>query len=246
MPDLTPSSLLRRDGVALWRQIEQTLEREIAGGVFAEGAQLPTEAQLSARFGVNRHTVRRAMEELSRRGLIRIEQGRGSFVAEDVIDYTIGPRTRFSEVIRKQNREPAGLVLRVAEMAADQNMAEELGIRRGAKIVMVERLVSADGRPVAIGTHYFPAARFGAMPRLMQDGHGITTALAAMGVQDYARKVSRVTARMPTPEEADLLRQPRSRPILVVESVNVDLQGVAVEWGVTRYATARVQIVFEP
>lgn len=246
MPDLTPTSLLRRDGVALWRQIEQALEREIAGGVHAEGAQLPTEAQLSARFGVNRHTVRRAMEELSRRGLIRIEQGRGSFVAEDLIDYTIGPRTRFSEVIRKQNREPAGLVLRVGEVAADQRMAEELGIRRGAKLIMVERLASADGRPICIGTHYFPASRFAALPRLMQEGHGITAALAAIGVTDYLRKMTRVTARMPTPEEADLLAQPRSRPILVGESINVDTAGVPVEWGMTRYATARVQIVFEP
>ena len=80
----------------------------------APAARLPTEAQLSARFGVNRHTVRRALEELSRNGLVRIEQGRGSFVAEDVLDYTVGPRTRFSEWIRRHNKEPSGRVLAAA------------------------------------------------------------------------------------------------------------------------------------
>ncbi len=246
MLDVTTPALLRRDGISLWRQIEQAMERDITAGVITPGAQLPTEAQLAARFGVNRHTVRRAMEELSRRGLVRVEQGRGSFVTEDVIDYTIGPRTRFSEVIRRQNREPAGIVLRVEEAAADRAAADALGVRRGSKLVMVERLSSADGRPVCVGAHHFPAARFGEMARLIQQGNGISQALAAMGVTDYARKVTRVTARMPTPEEAELLRQPRSRPVLVSESINVDAAGTPVEWGVTRYATARVQIVFEP
>lgn len=246
MLDVTTPALLRRDGISLWRQIEQAMERDITAGVITPGAQLPTEAQLAARFGVNRHTVRRAMEELSRRGLVRVEQGRGSFVTEDVIDYTIGPRTRFSEVIRRQNREPAGIVLRVEEAAADRAAADALGVRRGSKLVMVERLSSADGRPVCVGAHHVPAARFAEMPRLIQQGNGISQALAAMGVTDYARKVTRVTARMPTPEEAELLRQPRSRPVLVSESINVDAAGTPVEWGVTRYATARVQIVFEP
>src|SRR6185437_10116122 len=85
---------LRGGGIALWRRIAGTLEKEIASGILAAGMQLPTEVGLAGRFGVNRHTVRRALEELSRNGLIRIEQGRGSFVAEDVLDYTVGPRTR--------------------------------------------------------------------------------------------------------------------------------------------------------
>ena len=57
------------------------------------------------------------MEELEGRGLVRIEQGRGSFVAEDVLDYPLGPRTRFSETIRRQNREPQGRILRIEEIA---------------------------------------------------------------------------------------------------------------------------------
>ena len=56
-------SVLRRDGVTLWRQIAGQIESEIASGACKQGARLPTEAELSARFGVNRHTVRRALEE---------------------------------------------------------------------------------------------------------------------------------------------------------------------------------------
>jgi GntR family phosphonate transport system transcriptional regulator len=71
-PPRAPGVLARREGVALWRQIQQAIEREIAAGAHKPGARLPTEAELAARFAVNRHTVRRAMEELEGRGLIRI------------------------------------------------------------------------------------------------------------------------------------------------------------------------------
>src|SRR6202042_3283321 len=103
----------RQDGVALWRQIATRLQHDIGAGTYPPGGRLPTEADLSARFNVNRHTVRRALEELSRGGLIRVEQGRGSFVTEDVLDYTVGPRTRFTEWIHRHNKEPSGRVLQL-------------------------------------------------------------------------------------------------------------------------------------
>lgn len=240
------SLILRRDGVALWRQIEAAIEREIASGTLDAGARLPTEQQLSSRFGVNRHTVRRAMEELSRRGMVRVEQGRGSFVAEDVIDYTVGPRTRFSEVIRRQNREPAATILAVRELAADDHMAEALAIRPGRPLLAVDRLSLADGKPMIYGSHHFPLSRFPTMAEAVREHPTLTAALAACGVSDYLRKVTRVTARLPTAEEADLLRMPRSRPILLAEAINVDGEGRPIEFGLGRYATPRVQIVFEP
>ena len=236
----------REPGVALWRHITRTLEREMAEGGLLPGAKLPTEAQLSARFGVNRHTVRRALEELSRAGLVRIEQGRGSFVAEDMLDYTIGPRVRFSEWIRRHNKEPSGRKLDLREVPADAQVAAGLGLRPGARVVRLERLGMADGRPVSMATHYFPAARFPGLLAALAETDTITEALARAGVSDYRRQVTRVTARLPSPTEADLLRMPRSRPVLVTENVNVDRAGAVIEFGLSRYPTPRVQIVFEP
>lgn len=239
------AGLARGEGVSLWRQIQQAMEAEIASGAHKPGARLPTEAELSARFGVNRHTVRRAMEELEARGLVRIEQGRGSFVAEDVLDYRLGPRTRFSENIRRQNRAPEGKLLRVEEVPADAPIAEALGLRRGRPVILVERLALADGRPVVIGTHHFPAARFPRLANLLAANPSITAALSACGVPDYARRVTRITARLPTPEEAELLQQSRTRPILVTEALNVDPAGAVVDVTFARYAAGRVQLVVE-
>lgn len=236
-------TLDRGSGLALWRQIANVIAAAIAAGQHAPGERLPTESELSARFAVNRHTLRRAMEHLESQGLVRVEQGRGSFVAEDVLDYPLGPRTRFSEIIQRQGREPQGRLLRLAEIAAEPRIAELLELRKGARVVLAERLAMADGRPVALGAHHFPAARFGRIAALLRQDPSITRALAACGVADYRRLVTRITARMPMPEEAEALQQSRARPVLVSESVNVDAEGRPVDATLTRYAAGRAQLV---
>jgi GntR family phosphonate transport system transcriptional regulator len=236
----------RQDGVALWRQIVGKLQTDIASGGLKPGSRLPTEAELSARFGVNRHTVRRALEELSRDGLVRVEQGRGSFVAEDIIDYNVEARTRFSEWIRKHNKEPSGLVRQLREIPADQRIAAGLGVRGGSRVVVLERLGFADDRPVGLTRHYFPAVRLKGILQALQASPRITEALRAVGVDDYLRQQTRVTARLPTQTEAELLRMARNRPVLITENVNVDRAGTIVEFATGCYPTPRVQIVFEP
>lgn len=239
-------AVLRREGVTLWRQIASALQHDIGAGVYQPGAQLPTEAELSQHFGVNRHTVRRALEELTRGGLVRVEQGRGSFVAEDVLEYAVEARTRFSEWIRRHNKEPSGRVLQLTEITADATIAGWLAIRPGGRVVLLERLGFADERPVSLTSHYFPVARLHGLLEALRVNARITDALKSIGVDDYLRQMTRVTARLPSAEEADLLRMPRNRPLLTTDNVNVDRAGIVVEYAIGRYPTPRVQIVFEP
>jgi GntR family transcriptional regulator, phosphonate transport system regulatory protein len=246
MDNLTTHPVHRQDGIALWRQIVGKLQGDIASGGLKPGTQLPTEAALSVQFGVNRHTVRRALEELSRDGLVRVEQGRGSFVAEDVLDYNVEPRTRFAEWIRKHNKEPSGIIRQLREIPADARVAAGLGVRGGSRVVMLERLGFADDRPVSLALHFFPALRLKGMLKALQTTPRITEALRAVGVDDYLRQQTRVTARLPTQTEAELLRMARNRPVLVTENVNVDHAGAIVEFATGCYPTPRVQIVFEP
>ena len=237
--------LQRGRGVALWRQIEQSLAEEIAAGAFSGGERLPTEQALSKRFGVNRHTLRRAMAALSERGLVRVEQGRGTFVQEHVIDYLIGKRTRFSEIISRQQRKPAGRLLRSYETRAGDEVARALRVRKQTPCIYLESLGEVDGQPLSFSGSYFPAKRFPALVRIYSETGSVTKALEHHGVGGYVRKVTRVTARMPDAEEAGHLRQATSRPVLLVESVNVDGEGRPVQFTRSRFAGDRTQLVFE-
>jgi len=153
---------------------------------------------------------------------------------------------RFTEWIHRHNKEPSGRVLQRREIAADTTIATALGIRAGARVVLLERLGLADDTPVSLTRHYFPAGRLRGILNALEVTPRITEALKAAGVEDYVRQVTKVTARAPTAAEADLLRMARNRPVLVTESVNADRQGTVVEFSIGCYPTPRVQIVFEP
>src|SRR3546814_15802099 len=77
-------TLQRRAGVALWRQIAETLEKDIREQVYEPGQRLPPEAELAERFSVNRHTVHRGIAFPAQEGVLRVEQGRGTLVLERI------------------------------------------------------------------------------------------------------------------------------------------------------------------
>jgi GntR family phosphonate transport system transcriptional regulator len=232
-------------GLPRWRQIEETLVREIANGTYSNESRFPTEQMLSTRFGVNRHTVRRALGGLARRGLLRVEQGRGSFLVEDAIEYAVGPRTRFSENLLRLGKRPAHALLDARELPADREVARWLKLRQGSPVYAVETLGEADGRPISLGLHYFPAQRVPDLLAYLQEKPSISRALARAGVENYRRARTRITARPPTELESQRLRMPASRPLLVTESLNVDAANLPIEYGIARFAADRVQLVVE-
>lgn len=235
----------RGRGVALWRQIEQQLAEDIANGVYQDGTRLPTEPELAERFGVNRHTLRRAVASLAEQGLLRVEQGRGTFVQENVIDYLIGRRTRFSEIISNQARHPSGRLLRAHEVVAEPQIMRELKMKKNELCIFLETLNEVDGRPASISSNYFPAERFPELIPVFAETRSVTRALEHHDVGDYQRRTTRVIARMPEAADARYLQQPRNRPILVTEAINVDRDGKPIQFSITRFASDRVQIVFE-
>jgi GntR family phosphonate transport system transcriptional regulator len=243
---MTDQGLARGKGTALWRQIAEQLEKSIVAGHHQPGARLPTEKQMAEQFGVNRHTLRRAVAALAEAGLVRIEQGRGTFVQESVLDYRVKKRTRFSENVQNAKQEPSGRVLGVREEPAEDAVARALELRKGSAVWVVERVGEANGRPISVASHYFPKARFPALPGILAEAGSITATLERLAVGDYTRKITRVTARAPRAADARLLQQAPNKPILMTEGINVDADGRPVEYSVGRWASDRVQIVFEP
>lgn len=233
-------------GESLWRQIARRLAADIAGGLYEPGSRLPAEAALARRFAVNRHTLRRAMAHLAAEGHVRIEQGRGTFVQEEAIDYPIGSRTRFSQAMTEMHRMPGHKILRAEEGPADKTVARNLSLRVGAPVIVLEALSEVDGRPVAIALHHLPAKRFRGIDAAYRDCGSLTESLKRMGVSDYRRLSTRVTAQMPTRQAAAHLKQPATRPILQTENIDIDADGRAIEYGITRFASDRMQLVFEP
>lgn len=240
---LTSTTLNRTDPI--WRQIAGDIQKDIDDGVYRPGDKLPTESTLSARFAVNRHTVRRAMAFLQEIGKVRIEQGRGTYVQTDLVQYPISERTRFTQNLSSGNRLPSKTLLRAEQVHADATVARNLNLRKGAPVILIEAVSEADGRPISVATHYFPAKRFEGIIDAFKSTLSITLALKQCGIDDYKRFSTRITASMPSRQLALHLQQPPTRPILQSESVNVDLDGRAIEYGISCFASDRTQFVIE-
>lgn len=236
----------RGSGISLWRQIHEHLKADIVSGNVKPGDMLPTEHALAERFDVNRHTVRRAIQALAESGLVVTRQGAGTFVPEAVVDYTVKKRTRFSELVSAQSRVPQVQVIDTFSQTANAEQIRALGLKRGARVICIRTLGVADDTPLSLAKHYFAAGRFGALAQAVEETGSISKGLASLGVEDFTRKTTRVTARMPSREEADLLHQPTQRPVLLAESTNVTSDGAPLEYGYTLFAGDRVQMVFEP
>lgn len=240
---LITSSAGRRSGVSVWRQIADTLTTEIRDRAYADTGRLPGEIELSARFGVNRHTLRQAVAALQSDGLVRIEPGRGMFVQHELLDYALSRRTRFSENLLSQGLLPSKQLLTAREMPAPERAAKELKLDKGAKVLRVEMLDEANDAPIGLATAYYPALRFAGLLEMLAEGTRTTDILKHFGVQDYVREQSRITTQMPNEETVRLLRQPSTRPLLCVDCVDVDMDGTPIKYGETYFCGDRVQLV---
>ena len=226
----------------LWTAISATLRDDIAGGVYVPGARLPTEAELSARFGVNRHTVRRALADLSALGLVQSRRGAGVFVMARPTDYRLGRRVRFHQNVADSGQTPSRRFTRLETCPAGEEEAEALGLAKGAAVHLVEGVSLADGLPLASFRSVFPADRFAGLLVALEASGSVTAALTACGLTDYTRRDTRLTARLADPVLALALQVSASAPVLQSVAVNVDAGGRPVEYGVTWFAGDRVTL----
>ena len=182
-------------GVSRWREIAQSVRAEIAGGGLEAGARLPSESALAARFAVNRHTVRQALQSLAEEGVITIRRGAGSFVTGRVIDYPLSAHTRFTEIMVGQGRDASGEVIDWREEAAAPPVAKALNLHGNAKVTSLRRTCRADDAVDWLAWHRVPMRRFPDFGRRAAVAGGITAAFG-FGVDDYQRAYTRISARL--------------------------------------------------
>lgn len=227
----------------LWEAIARALREDIATGRYRTGDRLPSEADCARRFGVNRHTVRRALADLAEGGIVYSRRGAGVYVALSPADYPIGRRVRFTQAIAAAGRVPGREVLSIETRGADQTEAEALVLLRpGEPVVVCDGISLADGWPVAVFRSVFPQRRMEGIAEALRREGSVTRALLSCRVADYVRVSTRLQAVAATAVQAGHLRLAEGAPLLRAVAVNADLKGVPVEFGTTWFAGDRVAL----
>lgn len=227
---------------AIWKSIADALSADITQGRYGPGDKLPTEAELSARFGVNRHTVRHAVAALVEAGTLHSRRGAGVYVTATPTEYALGRRVRFHQNVMASGRTPSRQILRLETCPAAAREAEVLRLPPGTAVHVIEGLSLADAAPIAMFRSVFPALRFPGLLDVMGRLQSVTAALAELGLADYTRHSTAITAVSADSLLALHLRLKVGAPVLRSVAVNVDPAGVPVEFGTTWFAGDRVTL----
>jgi GntR family transcriptional regulator, phosphonate transport system regulatory protein len=236
----------RKNGVALWRQIADRIRMAITSGDYRDTGMLPPETALAETFGVNRHTVRVAIAFLADEGLLRAEQGKGTLIQRRKrLTLPISRRTRFSQGLGDQAQEFEVLAVSKGTGPANAEIAQALGIAEGSTCVLLRTLSLADGMPVSLSDHHFPAERFSDMAEAFEATGSITRAFARLGLADYVRISTEISARHADADESVLLKLSPGSIVLEAVAVNADLDAKPVQHSRTRFSADRVSLKME-
>ncbi|MEM6972487.1 MAG: GntR family transcriptional regulator [Pseudomonadota bacterium] len=247
--------------MALWDAIHAALAEEIGRGTYPPGTKLPGEVALAQRFGVNRHTVRRALARLVADGRIHVRRGAGATVLPPPMDYAITKRTRFSEGVARAGRQAGRRLVRLETVPAMPGDARRLAIAVGSPVCVMESVGTADGVPVVLGAHRFAADRLPGIEAALSDrlpkddgeagalpGTGdasISDALAAVGVADYTRGMTRISAVSADPVSANHLMVEPGAPLIETTGLDLGPDGAPINDVRTLMVAGRMTLVVD-
>lgn len=206
----------------------------IEGRDFSPGEQIPSERELSEQLGVSRMTVRRAVEELTRMGLLERRSTSGTFLRPPQVLRKLGKDVAvgLTQMLQEEGAVAGSVLLKFVYERAPLKVAEKLNLRVGAEVLVIMRMRTVNGQPFCIETSYIPAEVVPGLAKedleepnvslysIMQERFGVRFAL-----NNETLKISYATK-----DEADLLSLKYGEPILLLRLVVSDVNERPVEY----------------
>jgi len=233
----------REAPVPLFLQIRQHLVGLIADWP-DPGERFHTESDLAQRFGVTKATIRQALSELTRAGLLRRRRGSGTYVMRPQHVERLRPGLDIARQYQSAGVEVTTRVLGFETRAAGLRDARALGLAPDAPVVAIRRVRSVAHVPVAIDDRVLAsdlAARA-----------GFTRRTAAKPIVDRLRAAVslgraswEIEARLAGEIDAALLQTDAHHPVLVRSLVYHSTDGDPVMTGETRHRSDLVRCGFE-
>ena len=215
--------------VPLYERVRQSIAQTLTDGTLSPGDKLPSESRLAEEFGVNRLTVRRAIEELARAGAVESRQGSGTFVSARIIRLPLSQRlstdslvSRLTNQIAEQGLTYEDILLRAVKLkGSDLNTTLELPL---GPLWRVDNALVVNGATWMWSSSWFPR-------ELLEDPAGNWDRVTGLYGQLNAalgepRPVWRaISADAATLEDAEILGIRASSPVLVREGLTAGESG---------------------
>ncbi len=235
MEDMLPLSIIPEVGrprVSLVQLATEELRRLLGRPPFGPGAQLPNEPELAEKMRVSRATLRSALNNLEAAGVILRRPGVGNFVSHlPVLQNNLNVNAGVADLIRDMGMTPGLAQLHLRVGPADASVGGYLALGSGAPVVSLERVRTADGKPVVYSLDYFAAAFLGGGPASLSPAACAEWLQAGASLyrifeERLGRRIAGGVARLkPVVADAEMARRldlAAGAPLLRIEQVDHD------------------------
>ncbi len=223
----------------MYYQLKELLREKIATGEWQPGDMIPSERELSEQYRISRMTARQALTELAIEGLLRRQQGRGTFVAEPKIEHGLTRLTGFTEDMKARGLRPGARVIRIELIHPPILAMQALQISPGKKILLLERLRLAQEKPIALETSHL---HFHGIENLLHqnlEDNSLYKILAENYQISPARAVQKIGADLCSQREQELLKLQEGAPVLRNKRITFDQWGKPFEYTESAYRADR-------
>lgn len=217
------TSLDTSTSTPLYVQMADELMSQIKSGQLAPGSRLPTEMELSSSYGVSRVTVRKALSLLSERNLLERTSGKGTFVSCHIIQRPLSGVINFSANCKMQGLVPGARTIRRELVDPTDEEREAMQIPADEKILVIERIRSADGTPVTIETTKFSESCLFLIDEDLEN-NSLYVILEKHGIV-FNSSVKSLEITLADYETSLYLKIPKGHPLLDINSVVSDTLG---------------------
>jgi GntR family transcriptional regulator len=142
--------LPRSSTVPLYTQIKEALRAKIIDGTYVAHQQLPSESEMIAAFGVSRITVRQAINDLQKEGLLFKVHGKGTFVAVPNVSQELTHLQGFGEAMHRLGHETFSEVFGLKTVKGSGVVCAKLQVEEGSPVTEIRRVRYLNREPVSI------------------------------------------------------------------------------------------------
>lgn len=226
----------RSSPVPLYHQVASAFERAIREGALPPETKLENEIALAKRYNLSRPTMRQAMDQLVRDGLVVRRRGVGTQVVGPPVRRNLKLSSLYND-LQDEGSQPETTVLTLENVTADEGICDKLGLTPGATVQHLRRLRSVDGRPLALMENWVPR-HVAELTAEVLERDGLYNVLRKAGV-DFRMAHQTVGATAAEPEQASLLGVGAGSPMVLMERTALDSRGSAVDCGRHLYRADR-------
>jgi GntR family transcriptional regulator len=216
--------------IPIYHQLYSTLLDRIEDGVYKAHDRLPSENELCAAYHISRSTAQKALQILVDQGVAYRTQGKGTYVADKMLTYSITASLSYSAEIIGLHKNPLSRFISAKEMKAPARVARKLGLRKNHDVYSIQRVRLVDNTPMSLQTSYLPVEL---VPGLI-DYEFSEGSLFKTIKKNYGHQIGQGTETLKAVRcdayEAKMLRIKEGDPVFLLERCTQLENGQAIEF----------------